>query len=170
MIIFRATNDLFTVVRRDLHRPHPFAAERVGFLVCRAGRVAGDGLVILAAGYDAVGDEDYLDDPRVGAMMGPAAIRKALQRAYNAGAEDCSVFHVHMHAHLGPTGFSEVDDRECRKFVPDFFNVAPEMPHGAIVLSLDQAVGLCWTTPEAVLVPINRFTSVGAPLRVWGNG
>jgi hypothetical protein len=101
MIIFRATNDLFTAVRQDLHRAHPFAAERVGFIVCRAGRLMDGGLVILGAGYEAVADEDYLDDPTVGAMMGPAAIRKALQRAYNAGAEDCSIFHVHMHGHPG---------------------------------------------------------------------
>ena len=107
-----------------------FAAERVGFLVCRAGRLTDGGLVILATGYDPVSDEDYVDDPSVGAMMGPAAIRKALERAYNGGAEDLSLFHVHMHGHRGRTGFSEVDDRESRKFVPDFFNVAPAMPHG----------------------------------------
>lgn len=170
MIIFRATNDLFTAVREDLHRAHPFAGERVGFFVCRAGSLMHGGLVILGAGYEAVADEDYLEDPTVGAMMGPAAIRKALQRASNAGAEDCGIFHVHMHDHPGRTGFSAIDDRECRKFVPDFFNVAPNMPHGAVVLSLDEAVGLCWTAPQSPPVPIDRFASVGAPLRMWDNG
>ena len=149
-IIFRATSMLLADVRGDLHRPHPFAAERVGFLVCRAGRLPDYGLVLLAAGYDPVADEDYIADPSVGAMMGPTAIRKALQRAYNGGAEDLSIFHVHMHGHRGRTGFSDVDDRESRKFVPDFFNVAPAMPHGAVVLSLDQAVGLCWRAPAAM--------------------
>jgi hypothetical protein len=167
-IIFRARSDFLGRVRRDLHRPHRFAAERVGFLVCRAGRLVDGGLVILAAGYDPVSDEHYVDDPSVGAMMGPAAIRKALERAYNGGAEDLSLFHVHMHGHCGRTGFSEVDDRESRRFVPDFFNVAPAMPHGAIVLSLDQAVGLCWPGPGAMPVPIDRFASVGAPLQIWG--
>jgi hypothetical protein len=168
MIIFRARTDLLDAVRKDLHRPHAFAAERVGFLICRAGRLDGAGLVLLAVGYDAVADEHYLEDPSVGAMMGPAAIRAAMQRAYNGGAEDLGIFHVHMHGHLGRTGFSEVDDRESRKFVPDFFNVAPEMPHGAVVLSLDQAVGLCWPSPGAAPAPINRFASVGAPLKMWG--
>lgn len=170
MVIFRARSDLLAAVRKDLHRPHPFAAERVGFLTCRAGRLAGGGLVVLATGYDPVADEHYIDDPSVGAMMGPAAIRAALQRAYNGGAEDLSIFHVHMHAHPGRTGFSEVDDRESRKFVPDFFNVAPAMPHGAIVLSLDQGMGQCWPAPGAPPVPIDRFASVGAPLAIWGRG
>jgi hypothetical protein len=164
-IIFRMRSDFLAGMRRDLRRPHRFAAERVGFMVCRAGRLTDGGLVILAAAYDPVSDEDYVDDPSVGAMMGPAAIRKALERAYNGGAEDLSIFHVHMHAHHGRTGFSKIDDRESRKFVADFFNVAPAMPHGAIVLSLDQAVGLCWPSPGETPVPIDRFSSVGAPLK-----
>lgn len=82
-MIFRARSDLLSAVRGDLHRLHAFAAERVGWLVCRAGRLADGGLVILASGYDAVADEDYVNDPSVGARIGPAAIRKALQRAYN---------------------------------------------------------------------------------------
>lgn len=167
MIIFRARDDLLAAVRRDLHRPHPFAAERVGFLLCRAGGLADGGLVILGADYHAVEDGDYLDDPRVGAMMGPAAIRKAMQRAYNAGAQDVSLFHVHMHDHRGTPGFSRVDLTKSVNFVPDFFNAVPAMPHGAIVLSLDRAVGLCWPQRGVSPVPIDQFAGVGAPLCVW---
>jgi hypothetical protein len=166
-IVFRAQRDFLDRVRRDLDRPHPFAAERVGFLVCSAGHLNDGGLVILAAEYDPVADEDYVNDRSVGAMMGPGAIRKAIQRAYNAGAEDLSLFHVHMHEHRGLPGFSGIDLAENRKFVPDFFNVAPTMPHGAVVLSRDLAVGLCWRTQNAKPVPIDRFASVGAPLIMW---
>lgn len=166
-IVFRARVDLLADVRRDLHRPHRFAAERVGFLLCRAGGLAGDGLVILGAGYHVVEDDDYVDDPRVGAMMGPGAIRKAMQRAYNGGAQDVSLFHVHMHEHRGVPGFSRVDLTESAKFVPDFFNAVPAMPHGAIVLSFDRAVGLCWPKRGTSPVPIHRFASVGAPLLAW---
>jgi hypothetical protein len=166
-IVFRAPSALLDRVREDLHRRHPFADERVGFFVCRAGRLPGGGLVVLAGGYQPVADDDYLPDPTVGAMMGPTAIRKAMQRALNGGGEDVSMFHVHMHGHRGPTDFSEVDDRESRKFVPDFFHVAPAMPHGAIVLSLDQAMGFCWAAPGMGPVPIDRFSSVGAPLQIW---
>jgi hypothetical protein len=166
-IIFRARSDLLATVRHDLERRHTFAAERVGFLGCSAGRVAGGGLVILAASYDPVADEDYIDDRRVGAMMGTAAIRKALQRAYHGGAGDISMFHVHMHEHEGIPGFSQVDLTESMKFVPDFFNVAPQILHGAIVLSRDRAAGLCWRAQRGEPTPIDRFASVGAPLVTW---
>jgi hypothetical protein len=61
--------------------------------------------------------------------------------------------------------FSKTDVREDTKFVPDFFNVAPAMPHGALVLSHDHAAGLCWYAANAAPVPIDRIASVSAPLR-----
>jgi hypothetical protein len=166
---FRVRSDLLEAVRRDLSRKHSFAAERVGFFICRAGKLPAGGLVILAAGYDAVADEDYIDDRRVGAMMGPGAIRRALQHAYNSGAEDISLFHVHMHNHAGMPGFSPIDLVESRKFVPDFFNAAAAMPQGVIVLSHDRAAGLCWRAQDDEPAPIDGFASVGAPLRIWGH-
>ena len=99
--------------------------------------------------------------------MGPAAIRKAMQRAYHGGAQDIGLFHVHMHEHSGFPGFSRIDLTEYMKFVPDFFNAVPLMPHGAIVLSHDRAIGLCWAKRESKPHPIDRFVSVGAPLYAW---
>ena len=103
--IFRARSDLLRKVRGDLERPHEHAAERVGFLLCRAASLGSEGLLVLAADYHSVADEDYLRDESVGAMMGPAAIRKAMQRAYAGGAQDVSLFHVHMHGRRRPAGF-----------------------------------------------------------------
>jgi hypothetical protein len=74
---------------------------------------------------------------------------------------------VHMHEHEGIPGFSQVDLTESMKFVPDFFNVAPQMLHGAIVLSRDRAAGLCWRAQQEEPTPIDRFASVGAPLVTW---
>ena len=42
----------------------------VGFLACRAARLANNGLIILATEYHPVADDDYVEDPTVGAMMG----------------------------------------------------------------------------------------------------
>lgn len=165
--IFRATRTLVEAVHADLKRPHSFAAERVGFFLCRAGHLEDNGVVILGANYHVVADDDYERDDSVGAMMGPGAIRKALQRAYAGGAGDISLFHVHMHEHKGMPGFSKVDLSEARKFVPDFFNVAPAMPHGVIVLSRDRAAGLCWRAPSDEPARINRFAFIGAPLAMW---
>lgn len=161
IIQFKITRKLLDEVRRDLDRRHPFAAERVGFISCKVGALPAGGVVILAHAHHPVEDDDYLDDPTVGAMMGPGAIRKAMQRAYN---ENVSMFHVHMHDHLGTPWFSKIDIREAKKFVPDFWNVRPEMPHGALVFSMDSVAGLCWLPQTHQVEMVSKISIVGAPL------
>src|SRR5208282_810120 len=152
-IMFKLTKRLLEKVHARLEQSHPFAFERVGFLLCRSGRLDDGGVVILA---------DYLDDPGVGAMMGPNAIRKALQTSYNRQA---SMFHVHMHLHRGRPHFSGIDETESAKFVPDFWNVQPYLPHGAIVLSEDSACGKSWIPGLQAPVEISQFSVVGIPMR-----
>lgn len=161
MIHFKITRRLLDEIRHDLDRRHAFAAERVGFISCKVGALASSGVVILAHAYHPVENDDYLNDPTVAAMMGPGAIRKAMQRAYN---DNVSMFHVHMHDHLGSPWFSDIDLREAKKFVPDFWNVKPEMPHGALVLSMDSIAGLCWLPAARGSVKITKISVVGAPL------
>jgi hypothetical protein len=161
---FRLTSVLARQLREDLLRPHPFALERVGFISARPA-MAGPDLSLLAAAYHPVADEDYLDDATVGAMIGPAAIRKALQIAYKQGV---SMLHVHMHEHAGPPRFSRVDLREYPKFVPDFFNVQPGLPHGAILLSRNEITGLLWLQHGSSAVPLDEAIEVGAPFRFFG--
>jgi hypothetical protein len=168
-ILFRARKTLLDSVRSDLERRHAFAGERVGFFACRPARLENGGLLIVVADYEPLADDDYVNDRSAAAVMGPNAIRKAMQRALNGGAGDLSLFHVHMHNHRGIPGFSGIDLREDRKFVPDFFNVAPSVPHGAIVLSRNKAAGLCWTARGEEPRPVNRFEIVGAPFSFWGH-
>ena len=78
------------------------------------------------------------------------------------------MFHVHTHNGSGTPRFSGIDLRENAKFVPDFFKVAPECAHGAIVLSDTAAHGLVWLSRSEAGVPISSFVSVGVPLRKWG--
>jgi hypothetical protein len=161
-IAFKVTASLLQQVRADLARPHPFAAERVGFLACKVAALKSNGVIVLASSFHAVEDDDYQDDQRVGAMMGPAAIRKALQLAYN---EPLAMFHVHSHDHYGRPWFSRTDLSETTKFVPDFWHVQPKFPHGAIVLSLDSMAGLCWVPGQRKPTCIVEFTVVGAPMK-----
>lgn len=161
-IMFKITKRLLSDVKAQLERPHPFASERVGFLVCRAGQLEDGGVIILTHSLHEIADEDYVDDPAVGATMGPHAIRKALQTAYN---QEASMFHVHLHAHSGKPRFSRVDSTETTKFVPDFWNVQPDLPHGAIVFSEDSACGRCWIPNQQIPVDISQFTVVGVPTR-----
>lgn len=160
---FRISTGLLGKIRQDLRRPHPFAAERVGFISARPA-VAGPTLSIIAADYHPVADEDYERDRRVGAMIGPAAIRKALQVAYRGNV---SMFHVHMHEHAGAPWFSRVDLTEYPKFVPDFFNVQAGLPHGAILLSHDEITGLLWAVKGRQPQLLDEAIEVGAPLRIF---
>ena len=164
-IAFRITASLLDAVRADLARPHPFALERVGFLACRFGALRPRGLVIVASDYCPVADEYYLDAAGYGALMGPAAIRAALEHAYN---HPVGMFHVHVHAHRGAPALSAIDVRETARFVPDFFHVRPDMPHGAIVLSLNSACGRAWLPTTRRPTAIRDFAVVGTPMRFVG--
>lgn len=164
-IHFKIRCDLLDSIHADLARPHAFAHERVGFISAGLTRIGGGSLIVLAQSYAPVADEDYLQDPTVGAMMGSEAIRKALQLSYRART---AAIHVHCHGHLGRPAFSGVDIRENGKFVPNFFNVASHAPQGAIVLSLDRAAGNLWLGRDESPCPISRFTVVGAPTQMDG--
>jgi hypothetical protein len=152
-------------MRKDLHRPHPFAHERVGFVTAGVCAVEGGDLLLLARNYRPVDDDDYLPDPSVGVKIGSGAIRKALQSAYRPPA---AVLHVHSHGGRGLPEFSGVDRRSAREFVPSFFNAVPRMPHGIIVLSHDSATGLLWFGPDKAEEYVLEFVAVGVPYRKFG--
>lgn len=156
-ITFRATSAFLAKVRKDLMRPQAFAHERVGFITARAA-LGAEGLVLLAENYYPVADEDYLHDPTVGAMIGQEALRKALELALLKGV---GVFHVHMHGLSDRVWFSAVDLREQVKFIPDFFTVCPQMPHGAIVLNAKTAAGRVWLSASEI-ANINVFDELGS--------
>ncbi|MGE3702871.1 MAG: hypothetical protein AB7G08_29525 [Hyphomicrobiaceae bacterium] len=161
---FKITADLLESIRADLIRPHAFAHERVGFISTGIAAIGND-VVALARAYRPVPDEDYLNDHSVGAMMGREAIRKALEWSMQAAHAS---FHVHTHGGWGIPGFSSVDLRENRKFVPDFFKVSARFPHGAIVLSDTAATGQVWLGRSKEPVPIDSFMVVGPGLKTWG--
>jgi hypothetical protein len=157
--VFKITSALLHRIRKDLARPHNFAFERVGFITARVGAIP-SGVVILASDYHPVQDSDYLEDPTVGAMMGPRAIGSAMEIAYKL---EVGVFHVHIHDHRGKPQFSRTDLTETARFVPDFFKVRPHLPHGAIVLSKDSATGLCWHPQCKKPFRFHKFSFVGLP-------
>ena len=161
---FKITSALLMSIRTDLRRPHPFARERVGF-VSAGLSASGDKVLVLAREYRPVLDDEYLCDPSVGAMMGPTAIRRALQWAMQ---DSVALFHVHTHGGRGMPSFSGIDLRENAKFVPDFLKVAPRSAHGAIVLSDTAGYGQVWFDRSQPQHLITSFVEVGVPLRKWG--
>ena len=159
-ISFKLPRGLLSRIQKDLHRHHPFAYERVGFITFRAAH-AGEDLLILAYGYESIPDEEYVRSKSVGAMMGPEAIHRGMNLAFNHGEENVSVFHVHHHSGRGVPYFSGTDTRETAKFVPDFFHAASGMPHGALILSDDRATGRIWTSEDVGPHPFDKIICTG---------
>jgi hypothetical protein len=158
----RLTRELLYAVHEDLSRPHPYAAERVGFVTFRPAILRGGALALLGEALHPVADEDYEDDPTVGAMLGSSAFRKILELAYKLPV---SVLHVHRHEHFGRPWFSGVDLRDARKYVPDFWKVRKGFPHGIMVLSQDSASGLIWLPNASAPVRAPKISIVGTPVQ-----
>lgn len=158
---FKMTKDLLDDALDDLRRPHPFATERAAFIGCKASVCRG-GVLVLGHTYIPLRDEWYTDDPRYGCLFNADAMRAAMQFALT---NDAGIFHVHLHDHSGRPCFSGTDLREARKFIPDFWNVRPTLPHGVLVFSADGASGLCWYPKKEKPIKIARITAVGFPMR-----
>ena len=138
-IHFKLTTRMEARLRNDLERSHPHASERVGFVSARFGW-ADHGLLIVANDYYSVADSDYEIDGAVGARINGTAFRGALQMALSANV---GMFHVHLHEHNGLPRPSAVDWTEWERFVPNFWHVRPDLPHGALILSADRIAGWC---------------------------
>lgn len=161
-LLFKMNWSLRRAALDDLDRPHSFAYERVGFICGRAASI-NNGLMIVAESYDKVDDDNYIRDPRVGARINGDAIRSALQLSLT---KNVGLFHVHMHEHKGVPRPSRTDLVESKKFIPDFFNVTPAMPHGTLILSEDSAFGLCWLGKGKEPKVIDRIEFCGSPFRM----
>ena len=161
---FKITTALLTAIRSDLRRPHPFAHERVGFI--SAGLSAsGDDLLVLAHAYRPRGRRRVPARPNSGRNDGSRRPFATLCSVALQGG--VAMFHVHTHGGNGIPGFSGIDLRENAKFVPDFFKVAPQCAHGAIVLSDTAAHGLIWFGRAQPNEFITSFVEVGVPLCKW---
>jgi hypothetical protein len=154
---FKLTEKLRQDVLADLRRDHPFAAERLGFFRCKASQAKGE-LLVLVSSYVSVPDDQYVDDASAGCFFDAKAMRTMLQHSLTHHE---SIFHVHLHDHSGLPQFSRTDTRESAQYVPDFWNVTPDLPHGTIVLSQNRAVGQCWYPGLKRVFGVERITAVG---------
>lgn len=162
----RLAKSLDEQMHADLHRPHTFAAERVGVLYTRTSLASGTTL-ILAAEYRPLDDGDYVDDPTVGAHIGSSGIRKIMQAILDEGY---GALHVHSHGGLGRPRFSGVDLRELPGLIRSFRAVNRDMPHGALLLSADQCNALVWLPGEAGPSLGGSITIVGFPTVIAETG
>ena len=169
-IEIKLTGNLYNEVVQDMARPHPVAAERVGFVLGRMGTLADRGIAILLNWYHSIPDSQYMDDPTVCARINSEALTWAMQAVYQGRSAREGIFHIHMHSHSGETGMSAVDSREIPKLIPGFQSVSNNAVHGIIILSQITAQAWCGCHPvknraalivSALSVPRSKFSSGG---------
>ena len=144
----------------DLERPHPFAAERIGFFSTRIQHLPSVGPLVVVVDYHPIPDDDYVYDPMVGAKIGSRAIRAAMQRVLDAG---CGAVHVHEHPHRGAPGMSRTDAHGIPPLADSFQRLAPDLAHGAVILSSDSAAAWLWLPDSASPVRPDILSLVGTP-------
>jgi hypothetical protein len=148
-------------------RPHPFAFERVGFIFTKLSRSANGGRIILVTAYEPVLDDDYIDDPNVGARINSGAIRKTMQRALSTGE---GAFHVHIHDHDGSTGPSFTDSHELRPVMQSIRNASPGSAHGLLILSRTAAWAEVLLPGGSQFRRVESISVVGFPMECLTNG
>lgn len=158
----RLPADLLERVRLDLARPHGFALERIGFVLARSTTGPSAFTLLLGSDYIQIPDSEYLDDPKVGARIGSAAIRRGMQAVLDGGV---SCLHVHMHHGRGVPRFSRVDEREIPPIALGFGNARHDVPHGALLLSEDDLTCAIWLPGSDRPAPGGKVVVVGRPMR-----
>jgi len=168
-VSIRLARSLVEHVLSDLRRPHPFAAERVGFLFARRGSGPPGTTFLFPIDYLAVPDDQYIDGLAQweGAAINGDAIRSAMERVMTM---KLTALHVHLHDHSGRPNFSRTDWRDLPGLARSFQHADPTLMHGGIVLSRDAAAGAVWLPKEASGEPVfPRISIVGYPLRIEGD-
>lgn len=166
-ICVKLTGFLYDTILSDLKRPHAFAAERVGFALGRIGSLSNGRALVLLTQYHSLPDDQYIDDPTVGAMIDREAMTWAMQAAYYGRATREGVFHVHLHDHDGETGMSPTDFREIPKLMPGLQSVGRDAAHGIVILSRNH--GSCWVWLPGSTGPVRAVSVsiIGAPICVF---
>lgn len=163
----KLTGGLYAEIIRDLMRQHPFAAERVGFVF---GRMGSSGRQILLTRYHSIPDDQYVNDPAVGARIGREALTWAMQAVYQGRPSREGIFHIHLHRHKGKTGMSRTDSREIPIMLPGFQSMGRDAAHGIIILSLDHGSGWVWLPGNRKPIPVDSIHVIGVPIGVFEQG
>ena len=161
----RILRNLLQEVRANLSRPHPFAAEWVGFLYGRLASAGADSALVLMTGYEPVADERYINDPWSGARIDSQAIRGAMQGVLDRG--QCG-FHVRMHHWPGRPILSRVDAEEIPSVVTGLRRVGLVHAHGIVPLHQEECASWVWLPGNDNAIEADSVSVVGFPIKVFG--
>ncbi len=154
----RIARSLFDTVRVDLARPHPFAAERVGFLFGQL--VDADGPLVLLKEYAILPDEGYINDPKAGARIDSHTIRWVMQGVLD---RKLGAFHIHMHHWPGRPVMSHMDAVEIPRIVKGLCRVGPDLVNGIILLHQEECGAWVWMPGKEAPVEVDSVSVVGFP-------
>jgi hypothetical protein len=169
-IELKLSQALYDTIRSDLQRSHPFAAERVGFVMARTGALSQGGVLILPTRYHSIPDDQYLRDSTVGARIGPEAMRSAMEAVYHGRSNREGIFHVHLHPHSGETAMSRTDSRELPPLIPGFQSVGPLAAHGILILSRNHGTAWVWLPGQSTAQVNKTISIIGTPLELFIQG
>ena len=134
-IIVKIPRQIFDQANADLGRPHPYAAERVGFFSTRC-TVTKDIRLVHCVSYHPIDDRDYLRDQDVGACIGSKAITDAMARSVN---DSVGQLHVHCHGDRRIPRPSGVDRRGLPPVARSLRNANAKEVHGWVILGQTDA-------------------------------
>jgi hypothetical protein len=162
-LLFRIPKRIHEQMLEDLKRPHEFAAERVGFLFTISKQINENTTLIIAQEYKMVADNNYIDDPRVGAKIGSRAIRGSMQEIFNRKG---GCFHVHLHDHRGIPSPSFTDSESLPGIADSFANIGAQQANGFIILSEDSIYASVKLQKKKHLVKPTLISVVGDPMHL----
>lgn len=140
-IELQATAQFLDNIRIDLDRPHPFAAERVGFVTTELHGDMQVGKVIILSRYLSVPDNEYVPNELVGAEIGRVAIRRMLGEILSSRQ---GIMHVHMHDHDGIPRLSRTDATGLPPMIRGFQNLSLDVANGILLLSRNALNAWVW--------------------------
>ena len=167
MIEIKMTGLLYQEIKKDLARPHPFAAERVGFVFGKLGSLSGKSKAVILTRYHSIPDDQYEEDDTVGARIGSEAMGTAMQAIFKGRITKEGIFHIHVHEHQGPTGMSRVDADGLPPMMPGFQAMGRTAAHGIIILSHDHGSGWTWLPGASEPIVADAMTVIGPSVRVF---
>lgn len=168
MVMIKLSGQLHDEIQQDLLRRHPFACERVGFVLGRTVAIGGKGQLILLTRYLQIPDDEYLPDRRVSARIGTAAITRGARAAYHGRARNEGVFHVHIHDHSGRPRMSPTDARDIPEIVRGFRSIGQTASHGIVLLSRNSAAAWTWLARKTQPELAAQVMVIDNPLRLLG--
>lgn len=129
-------DELLNEAAKDLSRPHPFAFERVGYLL---GEIKDE--ILILNEWMSFEDFYYEENEEVGARIGFEGMTLLIKKVFNSKKH---FFHTHLHEFQAIPSFSGVDMRSLLEVTPSLFDFSGTGPHGAFLIGRESSKLIFW--------------------------